>query len=70
MADSKPIKQEVNGTVILPPLVFPGRNMWLILLIVFKFIKPTSKNLQNSKDSKSVLMFSVALVIAEFLAIL
>ena len=23
-ADSKPIKQEVNGTVILPPLVFPG----------------------------------------------
>jgi hypothetical protein len=23
-ADSKPAKQEVNGTVILPPLVFPG----------------------------------------------
>jgi hypothetical protein len=23
-ADSKPIKQEVNGTVILPPLVFPA----------------------------------------------
>jgi hypothetical protein len=22
-ADSKPVKQEVNGTVILPPLVFP-----------------------------------------------
>jgi len=22
--DSKPDKQEVNGTVILPPLVFPG----------------------------------------------
>ncbi len=22
--DSKPVKQEVNGTVILPPLVFPG----------------------------------------------
>ncbi len=21
---SKPVKQEVNGTVILPPLVFPG----------------------------------------------
>jgi hypothetical protein len=26
-ADSKPVKQEVNGTVILPPLVFPG---WFI----------------------------------------
>jgi len=23
-ADPKPVKQEVNGTVILPPLVFPG----------------------------------------------
>ncbi len=23
-ADSKPVKQEVNGTVILPPLAFPG----------------------------------------------
>jgi hypothetical protein len=23
-ADSKPVKQEVNGTVILPPLVFLG----------------------------------------------
>ncbi len=23
-ADSKPVKQEVNRTVILPPLVFPG----------------------------------------------
>ncbi len=24
IADSKPVKQEVNSTVILPPLVFPG----------------------------------------------
>ncbi len=24
-ADSKQVKQEVNGTVILPPLVFPGQ---------------------------------------------
>jgi len=23
-ADSKPVKQEVNGTVILPPLILPG----------------------------------------------
>jgi hypothetical protein len=27
-ADSKPVKQEVNGTVILPPLVFPD---WTIV---------------------------------------
>jgi hypothetical protein len=25
-ADSKPVKQEVNGTVILPPLVFPAES--------------------------------------------
>ncbi len=25
IADSKPVKQEVNGTVILPSLVFPGQ---------------------------------------------
>jgi len=25
-ADFKPVKQEVNGTVILPPLVFPGQS--------------------------------------------
>ena len=24
-ADSKPVKQEVNGTVIIPPLVFPAK---------------------------------------------
>jgi hypothetical protein len=24
---SKPVKQEVNGTVILPPFVFPGFNL-------------------------------------------
>jgi hypothetical protein len=26
-ADSKPVKQEVNGTVILPLLVFPGLSV-------------------------------------------
>jgi hypothetical protein len=25
-ADSKPVKQEVNGTVMLPPLVFPAER--------------------------------------------
>jgi hypothetical protein len=26
-ADFKPVEQEINGTVILPPLVFPGSNL-------------------------------------------
>jgi len=25
---SKPVKQEVNGTMILPPLVFPGQAVY------------------------------------------
>jgi hypothetical protein len=28
-ADSKPVKQKVNGTVVLPPLVFPGQSFSL-----------------------------------------
>jgi hypothetical protein len=27
-ADSKLVKQEVNGTIILPPLVFPALTKW------------------------------------------
>jgi hypothetical protein len=30
-ADSKPVKQEVNGTVILPLLVFPDYNLYGIV---------------------------------------
>ncbi len=26
-SDSEPVKQEVNGTVILPPFVFPGYSV-------------------------------------------
>jgi hypothetical protein len=37
-ADSKPVKQEVNGTVIVPPLVFPAQP------IVLKF--PNRTNLE------------------------
>ncbi len=34
-ADSKPVKQEVNSTVIHPPLVFPDNSdtKWLALLL-------------------------------------
>jgi hypothetical protein len=28
--DSKPVKQEVNSTVILPPLVFPDKTFMII----------------------------------------
>ncbi len=40
-ADSKPVKQEVNGTLILPPLVFPAlaiknrlEGRWLAMLLI------------------------------------
>ncbi len=45
-ADSKPVKQEVNGTVILPPLIFPALAYPLIplefvrmLLLTLKYIE-------------------------------
>jgi hypothetical protein len=33
-ADSKPVKQEVNGRVILPPLVFPGYALGMLLFCI------------------------------------
>ncbi len=58
-ADSKPFKQEVNGTVILPPLVFPGigithNDCHIITLYVYStghyFIKINSTiSLQRNK---------------------
>jgi hypothetical protein len=39
-ADSKPVKQEVNGTVILPPLVLPGANVIkLFTAVSYEFSK-------------------------------
>jgi len=37
-ADSKPVNQEVNGTVILPPLVFPEQTHLLTLHAYYSFI--------------------------------
>jgi hypothetical protein len=37
MTNSKPVKQEVNGTVILPPLVFPGGAVNLMLIYTSDF---------------------------------
>ncbi len=34
-ADSKPVKQEVNSTVILPPLVFPAQAYKVTELIKY-----------------------------------
>jgi hypothetical protein len=48
-ADSKPVKQEVNGTVILPPLVFPGPgsacllSLFCILQSLCYTLTPVSK---------------------------
>jgi hypothetical protein len=51
-----------------------SRDLWLIVLSQIKsllnVVKHSSKNFLTSKDSKSVLIFSLALVVVEFLAIL
>ncbi len=49
-ADSKPVKQEVNGTVILPPLVFPGPALEEPIL----FFKRTSLFQEELIDAMAV----------------
>jgi hypothetical protein len=46
-ADSKPVKQEVNGTVILPPLVFPGED------IKFSKLAKLAKELSKKSNKTS-----------------
>jgi hypothetical protein len=49
-ADSKPVKQEVNSTAMLPPLAFPGQTLQLILLAKKKvLIRLTNWNLAPSR---------------------
>ncbi len=38
-ADSKPVRQEVNGTVILPPLVYPAASLKVLAHALFKNIR-------------------------------
>ncbi len=42
-ADFKPVKQEVNSTVILPPLVFPGRVVTMFI------VQATERNAKKSE---------------------
>ncbi len=42
-ADSKPVTQEVNGTVILPPLVFPDRGIFAKVLS-YRFLDTQASN--------------------------
>ncbi len=51
-ADSKPVKQEVNGTVILPPLVFPGLAFEEPILL--GFFKRTSLFQEELIDAMAV----------------
>ncbi len=50
-ADSKPAKQEVNGTVILPPLVFPDQTkphaLTITPVIMFVGLVPLFKSFRN-----------------------
>jgi hypothetical protein len=46
-ADSKPVKQEVNGTVILPSLVFPVVSL-ADEIVLWVLIQKTSSELFNN----------------------
>jgi hypothetical protein len=55
-ADSKPAKQEVNGTVILPPLVFPAANT---LAYFVEASVTTKKNTGSETESGLETSFSL-----------
>jgi hypothetical protein len=50
-ADSKPVKQEVNGTVILHPLVFPALGYYAKK----KFVTLPFAGMETSHEKKSTL---------------
>jgi hypothetical protein len=64
-ADSNPVKQEVNGTVILPPLVFPGathveltllhcqQNIWCGVLLLRFWFEQTQKRKESNEILRS-----------------
>jgi hypothetical protein len=62
MADSKPVKQEVNGTVILPPLVFPGSIIPLDIArsSINSVTTELDNNLQHSVKKCSALQWKSA----------
>ncbi len=53
-ADSKPVKQEVNSTVILPPLVFPGSSFSQSVIMRDYYINNSINSLQFTGVSLSV----------------
>jgi len=58
-ADSKPVKQEVDGTVILPPLVFPGCGMRSIFKVqIMKMVKLLLVIHSSKKIKVSFISFS------------
>jgi len=58
-AASKPVKQEVNGTVILPPLVFPGLTFLPGIFCLQPFRSPWIK--VSNKKLKRANLKSLAL---------
>jgi hypothetical protein len=49
IADSKPVKQEVKGTVILHPLVFPGLSLMKASFTLAKFAGETASDSDMSQ---------------------
>jgi hypothetical protein len=54
-ADSKPVKQEVNGTMILPPLVFPGYIFFVYEASLIFIMKIRSMPKMDLKKSLTIL---------------
>ncbi len=70
MADSKPVKQEVNSTVILFPLVFPALTITLSICTLsvknnLKLVKAPYQNKDYKKPIRNFVNTSSVLKIAK-----
>ncbi len=61
-ANSKPVKQEVNGTVILLPFVFPGvmHNLFIVMLsvvmlsvVMLSVVAPKRQDFKSNREAKT-----------------
>jgi len=61
-ADTKPVKQEVNGKVILPPLVFPGFSLAprFIVQAFLGFSLGCFSNSFNERETQSLRRFQLS----------
>ena len=62
--DSKPVKQEVNGTVILPPELFPAKTFSIMSFIIRLSVNNTQQIIEHDNTTYRKVECSVTISIS------